>query len=473
MLKKISILTVFISIAFLQVFSQPSNLSDWKRIGNVKPRSTNEIKSSSWLIGCETLDRDYANYDAYKEHLVPLGIKKIRLQGGWAKTEKVKGVYDWTWLDHIINDAVLRGLKPWLQTSYGNPIYNGGGGANLSAGLPVSTEAFEAWDRWVEALVIRYKDRVKEWEVWNEPNNIKTNAPEMMADLTLRTIDIINRIQPQAKISGLAMGHIDVDYANSFVKLIAQKGKLHLLDNITYHGYNKNPDQHFPEVAKLRLMLDNYNTKLKLRQGENGAPSKGDMGGAISNYDWTELSQAKWDLRRMLGDLGHDVETSLFTIIDLAYDTEGPIKKLNVKGLIESDMTKKFIRRKLAYSAVQNVTSIFDDKLERIKSFKSENNAKKSISVFAYRNKNLKRQLITAWFDGNIPTNTNVFEKVDFTIMDGNFKKPVLVDMVTGAVYEIPKNEWKKTGDKYSFSNIPVSDFPVLIADASTIHFTE
>ena len=102
-------------------------------IGTVKSRNANEIESSNWLIGCETLDRDYADYDQYKEYIAPLGIKRIRMQAGWAKTEKVKGEYDWVWLDHIVNDAVSRGLKPWLQTSYGNSLYRNGGGANLGA----------------------------------------------------------------------------------------------------------------------------------------------------------------------------------------------------------------------------------------------------------------------------------------------------------------------------------------------------
>ncbi|MEO7767973.1 MAG: hypothetical protein ABIS01_11125, partial [Ferruginibacter sp.] len=315
MFKQIFFLPFFLVIPFLQLYSQDQSQIDWKPLGHVKPRSTYEIKSSNWLIGCETLDRDYAIYDVYKDHLVPLGIKKLRLQGGWAKTEKVKGVYDFAWLDHIIDDALSKGLIPWVQTSYGNPIYTGGGGANLSAGLPVSTEALEAWDRWVAAMVTRYKTRVTEWEVWNEPNNTKENTPAMIADLTIRTIDIIKKIQPKSKISGLALGHMDVAYVAEFIKIISEKGKLHLLDNITYHDYNKNPDKHFPEVAKLKEILSRYEPRLRLRQGENGAPSKGGMGGAIGDYDWTELSQAKWDLRRMLGDLGHDIETSLFTII--------------------------------------------------------------------------------------------------------------------------------------------------------------
>ena len=94
----------------------------WKRIGTLKPKNTSEINSSNWIIGCETLDRDLTDYEQYKTYIAPLGIKRLRMQAGWAKTEKVKGQYDWAWLDKIINDAHQRGFQPWMVTGYGNPI---------------------------------------------------------------------------------------------------------------------------------------------------------------------------------------------------------------------------------------------------------------------------------------------------------------------------------------------------------------
>ena len=41
-----------------------------KRIGTIRPRSANEIEGSNWTLGCETLDRDFADYQQYKEYLV-------------------------------------------------------------------------------------------------------------------------------------------------------------------------------------------------------------------------------------------------------------------------------------------------------------------------------------------------------------------------------------------------------------------
>ncbi|CCH53422.1 hypothetical protein BN8_02517 [Fibrisoma limi BUZ 3] len=460
---------------------------DLPYLGAVKLRSTNEIASSNWLIGCETLDRDFTDYDQYKGYLVPLGIKRLRMQAGWDKTEKVKGQYDWAWLDHIIDDAHKRGLKPWLQTSYGNHNYPDGGGSNLGAGMPTSKEALEAWDRWVEALVKRYRDKVTDWEIWNEPNfgDNQENTPEKAAALNIRTIDIIKRIQPQAKVSGLAMGHIDLTYAETFFRILAEKKKIQLFDNFTYHDYTYNPDSHYPKVMKLRAILHKYAPTLPLRQGENGAPSSPGFGrGALGDYEWSELTQAKWDTRRMLGDLGHDIETSIFGIIEMAY-TNGPINRLNYKGIIKSDTTRQAIRPKMAYYAIQHVTAIFDHSLQRIQNVDLTFNKNqvpaqadailyskgtdREMAVYGYRHKTSRKQLFTIWMNEYIPTESTTTRNLTFTFANANIDTPVYVDIITGGVYDIPAAKWKKNGNVYTFTDIPVYDAPILIADKSLI----
>lgn len=487
---------LFSNISFAQNIDTSANRVktdfsiNFKRIGTLKPKNTNEIKSSNWIIGCETLDRDLTDYEQYKTYLVPLGIKRLRMQAGWAKTEKTKGQYDWEWLDRIINDAAARGLEPWLETGYGNPIYEGGGGINLSAGIPSSPEALKAWDKWVAALVNRYKGKVKDWEVWNEPNfgDNEINTPEKVAELNIRTAEIIKKIQPNAKISGLAMGHIDLKYADKFFKVIHQKGKMGLFDNMTYHDYVYNPDANYGKVADLRRVLEKYSKTVKLRQGENGSPSFGGANrGAIGDYDWSELSQAKWNIRRMLGDLGHDIESSILGIIEMNYGaTSGPITRMNVKGIIESDTSKRAIRPKMAYYAMQNVASVFDDNLNRIKRLEATHNVNakiekdeikynkgtdRSIVVYGYEHKNTKKQLFTIWNNEYIPTNTNISNNQNITILNGNFDQPVYVDMLTGAIYEIPENQIDRKGAKTVFKQLPIYDSPILIADKSNLKY--
>jgi hypothetical protein len=448
-----------------------------KRIGTLKPRSTKEIASSRITVGCETLDRDYTDFNAYKTYLGPLGAKKIRLQAGWAKCEKVKGVYDWKWLDEVIDYAVANKIEPWLETSYGNPIYEGGGGINLLNSMPTSPEGLAAYDRWVTALVTRYKDRVKEWEIWNEPDHPGQKiSPETTADFNIRTGEIIKRLQPNAKIAALALAtHTDTVYLSRALTVFADQKKLDLFTWVSYHSYAFRPEQSYKGVASFQRQLNQYAPKLLLRQGENGAPSGYIPSFALDKYYWTEYTQAKYDMRRLLGDLGRDIETSVFSIIDIYYDW-GKDAVLNMKGLIQSDNTKAAVRPKVAYYAVQNLTSVFDNQLELVPNFSATTTAKESISVFGYhrnagRQKAGKKQVITVWLDSKTPTNLFKTTPIDITISTGNFDSPVWVDLLTGHVYEIPKNQWSKAGNTYTFSGIPVYDSPVLIADRSVLLF--
>lgn len=439
-----------------------------KPIGSVKPRSAKEIQSSRITVGCETLDRDLAVWDNYKAYLPPLGVKKIRLQAGWAKCEKVPGVYDWKWLDDIIDYAVANGLEPWLQPSYGNPAYPGGGGKGLLNSLMTSPEAYAAWDKWVEALVTRYKNSVKEWEIWNEPDHPGQKiSPETTAELNIRTAEIIKRIQPEAKIAGLAFAsNSNQEYLDRFLKVIADRGKLELFHWISYHSYNTRPEDSYRDknVMGLKKVIEKYSKTLLLRQGENGAPSTYIPSFALSEMYWTEYTQAKYDTRRLIGDLGHDIETSVFTIIDIYYK---PV--LNTKGLIQSDITMAAIRPKVAYYAVQNVASVFDNYMQLQPDFRFTTESSLSMSVFGFKHQVTQHNNIALWLDKDIPSNAFDTKPVVISFENVNFRNPVLVDILTGSIYEIPKSMWKNEVNKVTFSGIPLYDAPVLITEKTMI----
>jgi hypothetical protein len=440
---------------------------EMKRVGTIKPRSTKEIESSRLTVGCETIDRDHVIWDNYKDYLPPLGLKKIRLQAGWAKCEKVPGIYDWKWLDEIIDYAVANNIEPWLQTSYGNPAYQGGGGVNLLNSIMTSEEAWNAWDRWVEALVTRYSGRVKEWEIWNEPDHPGQNiTPETTAHLNIRTAEIIKRIQPEAKIAGLSYtSNSDKIYLDKFLKVIADSGKLDLFDWITYHSYTMRPEDAYTEtsVLGLRSVLEHYSKDILLRQGENGAPSTYIPSFALSEYYWTEYTQAKYNMRRMLGDLGHDIETSVFTIIDIYYNW-GNRAVLNTKGLIQSDYTMAAIRPKVAYYSIQNLAAVFDNNMVLQTNFKYTTTTNESLSAYRFKHQPTQTPLVALWLDEQNVTNSFETVSVTITIENTDFKTPVWVDLLTGQIYEISKSQWNKSGSNCIFT-IPLYDSPVLITE--------
>lgn len=440
-----------------------------KHVGTLKPKSADEIKSSNWTLGCETLDRDFADYDEYKEYLVPLGIKTIRLQGGWAKTEKKKGGYDFSWLDAIVDDARGRGLNILLETGYGNSIYEGGGGTDLAGGFPTSTEGKKAWDAWVEAMANHYKGRVQDWAMWNEPDINKKHTPKDIADFNIRTAEIIRYIIPDARIAGLSLASSKPEVLRNCLEVLHRRGKVDLFHWFIYHGYEYNPDDSYGKVEALKATLAEFSKTAKMRQGENGAPSELCTDFALRNHPWTEYSQAKWDLRRMLGDLGHDVESSVFTISD--FNHVGRI--INRKGLLHATEDRKTDKIKLAYYAVQNCVSVFDYSLERVTTPAVGVMDEGTTTSFAYRNHDTGKGLAVYWDSSTIPGDSFDTRAAHLTVHDLDISDPVWIDLVSGRVYEIPADSIIRS-DKFTiFQNLPLYDGPTLVADRSLITVVE
>ncbi|MFF3348940.1 hypothetical protein [Streptomyces sp. NPDC002779] len=438
----------------------------WPRLGSVAPRTAWEVGASPLIVGAETLDRDYTDYQAFAPYLGKLGATSTRLQGGWAKTEKTKGVYDWTWLDRIVDDALSRGVKPWMQLSYGNGAYTGGGGSGLGGHLPTSPEALAAWDAWVTAMVKRYENRVTEWEIWNEPNLAGIPVGDY-TDFFIRTARLIRAEQPDAVIYGLSEAGIDVPYTRDFLVRLAERGRADLLDGISYHPYNPNPDDAwtYGQVQKIRDLIAQYAPGTVLRQGENGAPSRPGSFGALGDLDWTELSQTKWVLRRVLNDLGRDISTSVFSISDLHYPS-----KINSKGLLQTNTDKSIRYAKPSYYAVQTVASVLAG-TKPLPGYRWSTTPDTPLTVQAFAKRDTGRQIVSVWSGTAKPSESTARTATDLTFTGGDFADPVYVDVRTGAVHDIPAANWSAQGSTYTFKDIPVYDSPVLIADRSVIKF--
>jgi len=440
----------------------PKTIVSYKEIGKLKSRNTHEIKSSNWSVGGETMDRGYTEYKYWSPYLADLGIKKVRLQAGWAKCEKVKGVYTWAWLDSIVFDLPKKGIEPWVNLSYGNPLY-GKGETHLGSKIDTDKVTMTAWLNWVKAIVVRYKDVVNEWEIWNEPNG-GHNSAVSYAKLLIPTAELIKKIQPNAVIIGLAEAGIDMQFTEGVLKVLKNENKTSLIDYLCYHPYNFNPDDSYTRVEELYKLMKSYAPEMKLFQGENGAPSEWINSYALSKYNWTEVTQAKWALRRMLGDLGRDIPSSLFTIADVIYPNT-----INRKGLLYVNNDKTINHRKQAYFAVQNLAAIFDNTLEKINAFDFKNNSNHKVAAFAYKKKNDRPDLVTIWLYDDRPTDYNATTPINFEMKNVTFKNPVWIDLRTGNVFEIPNNCFESKNGNTHFKNLPVYDSPIVVAEKKII----
>lgn len=442
---------------------------DMKLVGTLRPKAAGEISTSRWTLDCGGMDREHADWRAVREYVAPLGIARIRQQAGWARCEKEPGKYDFAWLDQCVFDAQKMGVKVWMELSYGNPAYPGGGGRQLAAGFPSSKEGLAAWDRWVRQMAKHYKGIVSDWCIWNEPNNVGSgNKPAVAADFAIRTAEILKQEIPDASIAAFALSWADRRFVEPFVVELQKRGKANLFTSLAYHHYSANPDAGYEPVEECRALIAKYAPTLKMWQGEGGTWSEWGASGALCKLPWTELTQAKYDLRRSLGDLGHGDDTEVFHLCDLEYRTSGFHDGLVRYGLLKTTGQAdgfRVLKVKTAYYAIQNAVSVFNDDLECLdrRTTSGLNGLGKGV-VYDWRDRKTGAKVVVFWDAVGMPSDENKSKVIQVRIDGEPFASPVWCDVLTGNVYAVPAEKVVREGAMTVY-NVPISDSPSFVTD--------
>ncbi len=458
------------------------------RIGTLVPRSAKEIGPTRLAIGCEMLPRGYGDFENIKEYIPPLGIARVRLHAGWAKLEPEEGKWDFDWLDRQVNWLVENGMEPLLETSYGNPIYPGAGGASLSDGMPTGEKALAAWDRYVDTLA-RHYPHVRNWACWNEPNNIDANTPEIVVDNNIRTARTILRHIPDAKIAMLTLGTRNMNaFTEACLKLFKEKDAFGLFTWIIYHDYCPNPDDCYSiRVDEWVKIVRKYAPELKIWNGESGAASDPHYSAAISSRQWnTELTQAKWEARRLVADLGHGFDSLVFTMYDPCYDfperytnyippywvRTRPDRFMKRMGLVKCNDRLEVVKVKPAYYTVQNIAALFDATIEPcdLNCEGVEAGVEgKGLVCYGFRQKKSGIPLVAFWDATNHPENDNTVRETVMRVSCGTIRDPVWIDLVTGAIYRIPERMVRSRKKRFTFEGMPYYDAPAVVTDMSLV----
>ena len=440
-------------------------------LGQLPTRRADEIAGSRFSIGVETLDRGMWELEPALPHLADLGAKWARVQTGWGRCETQPGVYDFGWLDAIVDRLIALGIEPWFNVGYGNQLYTPDAPHPTAVGwTPVREPAARAgWAAFCTALARHYAGRVRFYEVWNEPD-IKPfwtpydPSPADYANLVALTAPALRAGQPGAQVVGgataMALGHAGF----AWVSGCFEAGMGDHIDAFSYHIYTPTPEWRYePMQPTLRALVDRYRPGLPLWQGESGAPSLAVAGQALADCVFDEQRQAVWDARRALLDLQHGVALSaFFHIADFQFYI---IKNEYVEreyyfGLLGG----REMRRKPAYQAAQSLCTLLAGEVALDRAVNAQLQPADQARTLAFGTE--RGPLLAYWRAQDV---MNPQPPVDGTLtvwMPEPWREPVLVDPISQTVYVAPCEPGPHGTLRLT---VPVCDWPWLVVEREAV----
>ena len=190
-------------------------------------------------------------------------------------------------------------------------------------------------------------------------------------------------------------------------------------------------------------------------------------GHALRYYEWSEYSQAKWDLRRMINDWSMGIRSSIFTLVDLQY----PNMQQSF-GLLRTNLLKQVVYKRPSFHAVQHTANLLNSAIESGGALQTQANTTRQISAVAMQ-KEGKRIGALLWYSDRVPSDDLQWDEVEVTVEGVKLRDPVLVDLLTGRVYALPKDHGAQRQSGTKFTGLPLWDSPVAIVERGAIAFHE
>jgi hypothetical protein len=249
------------------------------------------------------------------------GVKWTREEFHWNWIEPTRGRYDFSFFDQLVDTATEHGISVYALCCYWTAWTKS-----------CTDEGIEDYCRYLETLVRRYGDRIKHWEIWNEPNIFFWSCPrEMYVKLLTRAYETIKSVDPDAQVLGCSTAGIDT----GFVKMVMDRDGP--FDALTVHPYRGvlDPRSFIGELRDTRKLVGGRDVWIT----EMGWPSH--VGGL------SEREQANHVARTYISALASGAARSV-AWYDFREDGFDPYYNEHHFGLIRNDLVPKMGYRALA-----------------------------------------------------------------------------------------------------------------------------
>jgi hypothetical protein len=149
------------------------------------------------------------------------GVKWIREDLQWSSIEPERGKFNFAFTDSVVNIAKKNGISVYAIVGYWTTWTR-----------EYTKEGIDDYITFLKKMVIRYKNDIHQWEIWNEPNIFFWQGPqEMYAELLMKSYIAIKDIDPSAQVLGISTSGIDFDFIQKMQDLQAP------FDVLTIHPY--------------------------------------------------------------------------------------------------------------------------------------------------------------------------------------------------------------------------------------------
>lgn len=214
-------------------------LAGWPAVAPVAQSANPSVFGANTHIAASYPFPDSLNWPA--DVVAQSSLGWVREEFQWGRIEPRPGKFDWTFTDRAVNELVQRGVN---IVGLLNPAVGWGTPDPADDNIPPEQGSFyppdpQLFAKFAATVVNRYKDRVRYWQVWNEPDNAvywrPAPNPAAYAALLRAVYPEIKGADPGATV--LAAGIVSPEPAGSFLQAIADNGAWGSFDIIALHPY--------------------------------------------------------------------------------------------------------------------------------------------------------------------------------------------------------------------------------------------
>ncbi|MEQ1897777.1 MAG: endo-1,4-beta-xylanase [Vicinamibacterales bacterium] len=189
----------------------------------------------------------------------------------WEDLEPVKGAWDWRRMDYYV-DAAQAANQGILYTLGMTPLWASARPGDADRAEPAN---LNDWRNYVRTVALRYRGRVKYWELWNEVDysGFFTGSVDNMVELTRAAREELKAVDPANVVLAPNITANGFPWLDEFLS----KGGGDYIDIVSWHLYTDyRPELDEPEAAGLRDVLARHGlSSLAIWNTEgsiNGAP---------------------------------------------------------------------------------------------------------------------------------------------------------------------------------------------------------